>query len=133
MASFSSDRLSVEVSGGAGEPVARIGVQARLAGRSDLIEALAAAASVALDNARLQAEVRAGRREILQAAARLTESQDAEHVLSRLLPGGVAARLRADPGALGRTERITATVLMSDIRAYSAIAEVTDPALLPSN
>ncbi|TDU02976.1 DNA-binding NarL/FixJ family response regulator [Streptomyces sp. 846.5] len=48
--------------------------------------------------------------------------------LSRLLPGGLAEKLRADRGAATRTERLTVTVLMSDVRGYCGIAERTDPA-----
>ncbi|MHA6782551.1 response regulator [Pseudonocardia saturnea] len=50
--------------------------------------------------------------------------------LSRLLPGGIADKLRADAGAVDRTERLVVTVLMSDVRGYSRIAEGTDPAAL---
>ena len=50
--------------------------------------------------------------------------------MSRLLPGGLAEKLRADPEAGRRTERLTVTVLMSDVRGYSAIAEPTDPTVL---
>lgn len=50
--------------------------------------------------------------------------------LSRLLPGGLAEKLRTDAGAAERTERLTVTVLMSDVRGYSRIAEGTDPAAL---
>lgn len=48
--------------------------------------------------------------------------------LSRLLPGGIAERVR--DRALETTERLTVTVLMSDVRGYSRIAEMTDPAVL---
>jgi class 3 adenylate cyclase/DNA-binding NarL/FixJ family response regulator len=50
--------------------------------------------------------------------------------LSRLLPGGLADKLRRDRGAIDRTERLVVTVLMSDVRGYSGIAEITDPAVL---
>lgn len=50
--------------------------------------------------------------------------------LSRLLPGGIAEKLRTDAGAVDRTERLVVTVLMSDVRGYSRIAECTDPAAL---
>jgi adenylate cyclase len=50
--------------------------------------------------------------------------------LSRLLPGGLAEKLRTDRGAIDRTDRLVVTVLMSDVRGYSAIAERTDPAVL---
>jgi class 3 adenylate cyclase len=50
--------------------------------------------------------------------------------LSRLLPSGLAEKLRTDRGAAGRTERLTVTVLMSDVRDYSPIAESSDPVIL---
>jgi class 3 adenylate cyclase len=50
--------------------------------------------------------------------------------LSRMLPGGIADRLKSDPAAFGRTERLTVTVLMSDVRGYTGIAEHTDPTVL---
>ncbi|HEX6443702.1 MAG TPA: adenylate/guanylate cyclase domain-containing protein [Streptosporangiales bacterium] len=50
--------------------------------------------------------------------------------LSRLLPSGLADKLRRDRDAVERTERLVVTVLMSDVRGYSAIAERTDPAVL---
>jgi adenylate cyclase len=50
--------------------------------------------------------------------------------LSRLLPGGVAAQI-IDGGRLpGETEELVVTVLMSDIRGYTAIAEHADPSVL---
>ena len=50
--------------------------------------------------------------------------------LSRMLPGGVAQQMRENGMQPGRTERLTVTVLMSDIRAYSTIAEESDPSVL---
>jgi adenylate cyclase len=50
--------------------------------------------------------------------------------LSRLLPGGIADRLRQDGRGLGLTERLVVTVLISDVRGYSAIAETSDPSHL---
>ncbi len=50
--------------------------------------------------------------------------------LSRLLPGGVAERLLASGRGLGETERLDVTVVMSDIRGYSTIAEHADPSVL---
>jgi adenylate cyclase len=64
-------------------------------------------------------------------AAILRQEEQGE-TLSRLLPSGLAAKLRADRDAVGRTERLTVTVLMSDVRGYSAIAERSDPAALAS-
>jgi class 3 adenylate cyclase len=50
--------------------------------------------------------------------------------LSRLLPGGVADKLLASGRAIGETERLRVTVLMSDIRGYSTIAEHADLSVL---
>ena len=50
--------------------------------------------------------------------------------LSRLLPGGVAELLHAQGRQVGETDELEVTVLMSDIRGYTTIAEATDPSLL---
>ncbi len=50
--------------------------------------------------------------------------------ISRLLPTGVADRIRARGAHPGDTEELNLTVLMSDIRGYSTISEHTDPSLL---
>ncbi|MCU1451618.1 MAG: adenylate/guanylate cyclase, partial [Acidimicrobiales bacterium] len=50
--------------------------------------------------------------------------------LSRLLPGGLAEKVRSEGRAIGETEELVVTVLMGDIRGYSAIAEATDPTTL---
>ena len=50
--------------------------------------------------------------------------------LSRLLPGGLAEKLRRDGRDIGKTEVVEVTVLMSDIRSYSTIAEHADPSQL---
>jgi class 3 adenylate cyclase/DNA-binding NarL/FixJ family response regulator len=50
--------------------------------------------------------------------------------LSRLLPGGVAARIMEQGRRPGETEELTVTVLMSDIRGYTTIAEHADPSVL---
>jgi class 3 adenylate cyclase/ActR/RegA family two-component response regulator len=60
----------------------------------------------------------------------IVEREEQGETLSRLLPGGVAERLRDDKDAIGRTERLMVTVLMSDVRGYSGIAERTDPTVL---
>ncbi|MCB1246110.1 MAG: response regulator [Acidimicrobiia bacterium] len=66
----------------------------------------------------------------LQRAISVREEQGEE--LSRLLPGGIAERLRRDGHEIGATEELTVTVLMSDIRGYSTIAERTEPSHLAS-
>ena len=60
----------------------------------------------------------------------IVEREEQGETLSRLLPGGVAERLRDDRDAIGRTERLVVTVLMSDVRGYSGIAERSDPTVL---
>ncbi len=60
----------------------------------------------------------------------IVDREEQGETLSRLLPGGLAEKLRTDRGAIDRTERLTVTVLMSDVRGYTGIAEVTDPTVL---
>lgn len=50
--------------------------------------------------------------------------------LSRLLPGGVADMLRDRGSHPGETEQLTCSILMSDIRGYTTIAEHADPSAL---
>lgn len=64
----------------------------------------------------------------LQSAIADREEQGEE--LSRLLPGGVADKLRREGRRIGETEELEVTVLMADIRSYSTIAERTDPSVL---
>lgn len=61
----------------------------------------------------------------LQRAIAQREEQGEE--LSRLLPGGVAEKLRREGRHIGETEDLEVTVLISDIRGYSGIAETTRP------
>lgn len=61
----------------------------------------------------------------LQRAISVREEQGEE--LSRLLPTGLAAKLREQGRAIGETEELEVTVLMSDIRGYSGIAERNNP------
>jgi adenylate cyclase len=60
----------------------------------------------------------------------IVEREEQGESLSRLLPGGVAERLLSAGHGIGETERLEVTVLMSDIRGYSAIAERADPSQL---
>ena len=64
----------------------------------------------------------------LQRAIADREEQGEE--LSRLLPGGVADRLRRRGHRIGETEDLEVTVLMADIRGYSTIAEKAEPSAL---
>jgi len=60
----------------------------------------------------------------------ILEREEQGQTLSRLLPTGLAEKLRSDRGALDQTQRLDVTVLMSDVRGYSGIAERTDSAVL---
>jgi len=60
----------------------------------------------------------------------IVDREEQGETLSRLLPGGLVRKLREQGGQPGQTERLTVTVLMSDVRGYSGIAERTDPAAL---
>lgn len=60
----------------------------------------------------------------------IVDREEQGESLSRLLPGGLAEHLRGRGMAIGESERMVVTVLMSDIRGYSTIAEKVDPAAL---
>jgi class 3 adenylate cyclase len=60
----------------------------------------------------------------------IVDREEQGETLSRLLPGGVADMLREEGREIGATEELVVTVLMSDIRGYSAIAERSDPSQL---
>jgi class 3 adenylate cyclase len=60
----------------------------------------------------------------------IVDREEQGETLSRLLPGGLAEKLRRDGRRIGETERVVVTVLMSDIRSYSTIAEHADPSQL---
>ncbi|MGI8426782.1 MAG: adenylate/guanylate cyclase domain-containing protein [Actinomycetota bacterium] len=60
----------------------------------------------------------------------LVEREEIGENLSRLLPGGIAEKLRTQGRRIGETEMLNVTVLMSDVRGYSAIAEIVDPSEL---
>ena len=50
--------------------------------------------------------------------------------LSRLLPTGLTEKLRTTGRRIGETDTLTVTVLISDVRGYSSIAEIADPTVL---
>lgn len=60
----------------------------------------------------------------------IVDQVETGETLSRLLPGGLVEKLRADGRAIGQSERVVLTVVMSDIRGYSTISERADPAAL---
>jgi DNA-binding NarL/FixJ family response regulator len=60
----------------------------------------------------------------------IVDREEQGETLSRLLPGGLAEKLRVEGRRIGETERVEVTVVMSDIRSYSTIAEHADPSQL---
>jgi adenylate cyclase len=60
----------------------------------------------------------------------IIDREEQGETLSRLLPSGLAEKLRRERRDIGETERVLVTVLMSDIRSYSTIAEHADPSQL---
>jgi class 3 adenylate cyclase len=123
-------RTAIYVPSPDGSPLARLDVAQALADRPELTGTVAQAAVIGLDRARLRTELRL-RAQDEQAVRRRLEEMTAEgERLSRLLPTGLPDKLRSDPGALGRVDEAVVTVLMSDVRGYSGIAERTPPAQL---
>jgi class 3 adenylate cyclase len=57
----------------------------------------------------------------------IVDREEQGETLSRLLPGGVAEKLRLEGKHIGQSEEVEVTVLMSDIRSYSTISEHTSP------
>ena len=72
-----------------------------------------------------------GGREALRNLRRLhqaiVEREEQSEALSRMLPGGIAARIRSGGRRVGESDLLTVTILMSDVRGYSGIAEISDP------
>jgi adenylate cyclase len=60
----------------------------------------------------------------------IVDREEQGESLSRLLPGGLAEQVRDGGMAIGASERMDVTVVMSDIRGYSTIAEKADPTAL---
>ncbi|MGI9031223.1 MAG: response regulator, partial [Ilumatobacteraceae bacterium] len=60
----------------------------------------------------------------------IVEREEQGESLSRMLPTGVADALLAGGRGIGETETLEVTVLMSDIRGYTSIAEHAVPAVL---
>jgi signal transduction histidine kinase len=79
-----------------GEPVAALVCDASLADEPELLEATVAAARLAIDNARLQAEVRAQLEEVRASRARIVRAADVERErIERNLHDGAQQRLLA--------------------------------------
>jgi adenylate cyclase len=60
----------------------------------------------------------------------IVDREEQGETLSRLLPTGLADKLRREGRRIGESERLVVTVLISDIRGYSTIAEGADPTQL---
>jgi class 3 adenylate cyclase/DNA-binding CsgD family transcriptional regulator len=56
----------------------------------------------------------------------IVDREEQGETLSRLLPGGLAEKVRREGTRIGEVEELDVTVLMSDVRGYSAIAEKAD-------
>ena len=69
-------------------------------------------------------------RRLRQLHQAIIDREEQGETLSRLLPSGLAEKLRQERRDIGETERVMVTVLMSDIRSYSTIAEHADPSQL---
>ncbi len=80
---------------------------------------------------KLAKEASAGRESALRRLRLLQKAivdrEEQGETLRRMLPGGLAEKLRDEGRAIGETERLTVTVLMSDVRGYSGIAEHVAP------
>ncbi len=60
----------------------------------------------------------------------IVDREEQGESLSRLLPGGIAEKLRLEGRRIGESDEVEVTVLMSDIRGYSGIAEKAEPTVL---
>ena len=60
----------------------------------------------------------------------IVDREEQGQSLSRLLPNGLAEELRRQGRGAGETNEVEVTVLMSDIRGYSGIAERAEPTQL---
>jgi class 3 adenylate cyclase/DNA-binding NarL/FixJ family response regulator len=60
----------------------------------------------------------------------IVDRKEQGEALNRFLPGGVAAQVLEQGRRPGDTEELIVTVLMSDIRGYTTIAEHADPSQL---
>jgi adenylate cyclase len=60
----------------------------------------------------------------------IVEREEVGETLEHMLPEGISEKLREMGRRVGETERMNVTVLMSDVRGYSTIAEHADPMAL---
>jgi class 3 adenylate cyclase len=118
-------RLTVDVTNPDGSHSARIVADESVAHHPELLRAAREAGGLALHNSALQAS-------LVATIERERSSRELSETLSHLLPTGLADRLRRDGLRIGQPELVEITLLMSDIRGYSGIAETIDPAQLAS-
>ena len=78
----------------------------------------------------LSAGDRAALDRLRQLQQAIVDREEQGESLSRLLPTGLAEQLRAGGHEPGETQTLEVTVLMSDIRGYTGIAEHSDPSVL---
>jgi class 3 adenylate cyclase len=119
----SPHRFTLDIINSDGIASARIVADESVAHHRELLQAASEAGGMALHNSALQAS-------LLATAERERSSRELSETLSRLLPTGLADRLRRDGLRIGQSEMVEVTLLMSDVRGYSGIAEITDPAQL---
>jgi class 3 adenylate cyclase/DNA-binding CsgD family transcriptional regulator len=60
----------------------------------------------------------------------IVEREEVGETLEHMLPEGISEMLREMGHKVGDTERMVVTILMSDVRSYSSIAEHADPMVL---
>ena len=116
-------RLTVDVTNPDGSASARMIADESVAHHPELLQAAREAGGMALHNSALQTS-------LLATIEQERSSRELSETLSHLLPTGLADRLRRDGLRIGQPELLEITVLMSDIRGYSGIAETIDPAQL---
>jgi class 3 adenylate cyclase len=116
-------RLMVDVTNPDGSPNARIVADESVAHHPELLRAAREAGGMALHNSALQAS-------LLATMEWERSSRELSETLSHLLPTGLADRLQRDGLRIGQPELVEITLLMSDIRGYSGIAETIDPTQL---
>ena len=139
------DRLVVDVPAGSGEPLALLVIDPRLAHHAGLVDSTVAAIGLALENARLQAQLRAQLDEVRASRARILEAQMSERRrLGRNLHDGAQQNLLALSmrleAARTRTADETTQHQLTEIKAQlrAALAEIRDlarglhPAVLSS-
>jgi class 3 adenylate cyclase len=116
-------RVTLDLTNSDGTPSARIAADESVAHHPELLRAACDAGGLALQNSALQSS-------LLATIELERSSRELSETLSHLLPTGLADRLRRDGLHIGQPELVEITVLMSDIRGYSGIAETIDPAQL---